>query len=155
MSNRNKAKGTQAETDVVNWLIADCGFLDARRNVLGGAHDPGDVEPVPAAMPPVIISVKDGKEGAYCPHCRQRNELHMQTALFGEWWAQLIDTRDRRSPLTLPLLVHKRAGKSSPQAWKWYVDSAHLGRYRMGPVVITGPQARFIMQRQISRWAEE
>lgn len=154
MPNRNKAKGTAAETAVVNWLRESCGFLDARRNTLGGRFDPGDVEPVPAATPPVIISVKDGKEAPYCPHCRQRRERHMQTALFSEWWADLTETVERRSPLALPLLCHKRAGKASPEGWKWYVDSAHLGRYRMGPVSITGSQARFLMQRHIARWGE-
>ena len=152
MPNQNKAKGTAAETAVVNWLRTDCGFEDARRNTLGGRFDPGDVEPVPANLPPVIISVKDGKEGDYCSHCRQRRELHPQTALFTEWWADLTSTIKRRSPLALPLLVHKRAGKASPEGWKWYADSGLLGRYRMGPIAITGPQARFIMQRHIARW---
>lgn len=155
MANRNKAKGTQAETDVVNWLRESCGFWDARRNTLGGRFDPGDVEPIPAAVPPVIISVKDGAEGAYCPHCRQKRELHQQTRLFGKWWGELVETCERRSPLALPLLCHKRAGRASPEQWKWYVPSEHLGRFRMGPVAITGGQARFLMLRHTSRWVKE
>jgi hypothetical protein len=155
MGNRNKAKGTAAETAVVNWLRESCGYTDARRNTLGGRFDPGDVEPVPSAAPPVIISVKDGKEGAYCPHCRQKRELGMHTVLFEKWWLDLTSTVKRRSPLALPLLCHKRSGAASPERWKWYVDSAHLARYRMGPVCITGAQARFVMSRHIARWAEE
>lgn len=157
MGNRNKAKGTAAETSVVNWLRESCGYADARRNTLGGTFDPGDVEPIPAAVPPVIISVKDGKEGAYCAHCRQRHELHMQTALFEKWWDELTSTIARRSPLALPLLVHKRAGKATPEEWKWYVDLsfAHITRYRLGPIAITGPQARFVMRRHTASWAEQ
>ncbi|WP_340376461.1 hypothetical protein U5640_15940 [Streptomyces sp. SS7] len=155
MGNRNKERGTKAETAVVNWLRGSCGFVEARRNALGGRFDPGDVEPIPAAVPPVIISVKDGAEGAYCPNCRRKPELGMHTALFRKWWFDLAETVERRSPLALPLLVHKRAGAASPERWKWYVDSAHMGRYRMGPIGITGAQARYLMQRHIARWAEE
>lgn len=157
MGNRNKAKGTAAETAVVDWLRGSCGYADARRNTLGGRFDPGDVEPVPSAAPPVIISVKDGKEGGYCAHCRQKRELGMHTALFEKWWTDLTSTVKRRSPLALPVLCHKRAGAASPERWKWYVDLsfAHLTRYRLGPVAVTGPQARFIMRYHTDRWAEQ
>lgn len=140
MANPSKNKGTAAETRVVKWLVG-AGFPDARRNTLGGRFDPGDVEPVPAAVPPIIISVKDG----------YRLDVHPQTVLFASWWVDLGDTRERRSPEALALLAHKRAGKTDPTFWHWYFDLAHFGRDE-GVVKVTGQQAALIMRRHHARW---
>lgn len=137
MANASKKKGTAAETCVVKWLI-EAGFPDARRNTLGGRFDPGDVEPVPANTPPIIISVKDGY-GA---------DVHPQTVMFKKWWTELDGTRERRNPEALALLVHKRVGKSNPTFWHWYMDIAHFGRDE-GVVKVTGHQVKLIMHRFI------
>lgn len=139
MANPSKQKGTAAETRVVRWLI-EAGFPDARRNTLGGRFDPGDVEPIPAAAPPIIISVKDG----YGP------DIHPQTDRFAKWWAELNGTRERRNPEGLALLVHKRVGKTDPTYWHWYLDARHF-REDLGVVKVTGHQARIIMHRFILR----
>lgn len=53
---RNKAKGTSAETAVVNYLIAR-GYVHAERRALAGVNDKGDV----AGLPGVCIEVKAHK----------------------------------------------------------------------------------------------
>jgi len=53
---KNKAKGTSAETAVVNYLIEQ-GFLHAERRALTGVNDKGDV----AGLPGVCIEVKAHK----------------------------------------------------------------------------------------------
>lgn len=53
---KNKAKGTSAETAVVNYLIAN-GYVHAERRALAGVNDKGDV----AGLPGVCIEVKAHK----------------------------------------------------------------------------------------------
>ena len=53
---RNKAKGTSAETAVVNYLIAR-GYIHAERRALAGVNDKGDV----AGLPGVCIEIKAHK----------------------------------------------------------------------------------------------
>jgi hypothetical protein len=53
---KNKAKGTSAETAVVNYLIAR-GYVHAERRALAGVNDKGDV----AGLPGVCIEVKAHK----------------------------------------------------------------------------------------------
>jgi len=53
---RNKAKGTSAETAVVNYLIAS-GYVHAERRALAGVNDKGDI----AGLPGVCIEVKAHK----------------------------------------------------------------------------------------------
>ena len=53
---RNKAKGTSAETAVVNYLIAN-GYIHAERRALAGVNDKGDI----AGLPGVCIEVKAHK----------------------------------------------------------------------------------------------
>jgi len=53
---RNKAKGTSAETAVVNYLIAN-GYVHAERRALAGVNDKGDI----AGLPGVCIEVKAHK----------------------------------------------------------------------------------------------
>jgi len=53
---RAKAKGTAAETAVVNFLIEN-GFAGAERRALSGAFDKGDI----AGVPCVCIEVKAAK----------------------------------------------------------------------------------------------
>lgn len=161
MANRSKAKGTAWETTIVRWLI-DNGYPDAKRNTLGGRFDPGDIEPVPAGSPPIIISAKTGYGGAACPSCKHVREVHQHTQKWEEWWTELTNTRKRRNPTALALLCLHRAGKGSPESAHWYVDHTQtLGRMisgvlateyfrhrrypNLGPVKITGLQALTLM----------
>ena len=56
LMSKNKAKGTSAETAVVNYLIAR-GYIHAERRALAGVNDKGDV----AGLPGVCIEVKAHK----------------------------------------------------------------------------------------------
>lgn len=147
MTNKPKQKGTRAESDVRAWLRYN-GFPNARRNVLEGVLDPGDIDPIPVDPPPIVVSVKSG----YGP------DVHPQTTLFYKWWQELDATCNRRNPQALRMLAHKRAGKSDPAFWHWYTGGAYVVRY-MGPdalhyhlniVKITGSQALFLMR----EWAK-
>lgn len=64
MANKNKAKGTRAETKVVKFLES-YGFK-ARRKALTGSKDEGDVElfDAPRLYRPITIEVKAGKQTA-------------------------------------------------------------------------------------------
>lgn len=156
MANRSKDKGTKWETENVRWLIAS-GYPNARRNTLGGRYDPGDIEPVPLAVPPIIISAKIGYGGKACQACNHVREVHSQTKQFGEWWFDLHETRRRRNLEALALLSLHRAGKASPEFAHWYVSSSQLrgpgevDPSNIGAVKITGTQARALMLRYAPR----
>lgn len=155
MANKSKSDGTKWETAIVRWCIKH-GYINARRNVLGGKYDPADIDPVPSGSPPIIISAKWGY-GSSCDHCNRRSEVHPQTKLFEEWWFDLHDARRRRNPNALALLCHHRPGKASPAAAHWYVSSGqipgpntaapHDPKYNIGLVKITGEQALAVMKR--------
>lgn len=141
MTNKSKNIGTKWESDLVKWLQIS-GFPDAKRNVLGGANDPGDVEPIPGAAPLIIISAKSG----------YGKDVHPDTRLFSEWWEALNRTvRRRNSGNGLGMLCHKREGKSSPRYAHWFVAyrdinfGRHTGMPFLGPVKITGTQALRLM----------
>lgn len=60
-----KAKGTKFEGDIVKYLI-DCGFSDARRIVLHGGKDEGDIQLGEVNNPRFVIEAKNyGKEYPY------------------------------------------------------------------------------------------
>lgn len=59
MANLSKAKGTRAETKVVNYLN-DHG-LQARRKSLKGSKDEGDIEVIAEGFEPVTLEIKAGK----------------------------------------------------------------------------------------------
>ena len=63
MGNRNKAKGTRAETKVRKYL-EEHGFT-ARRQALAGSDDQGDLEVYPPdSMEKLIVEIKAGKQTA-------------------------------------------------------------------------------------------
>jgi hypothetical protein len=92
--NRSKAKGTAAESAVVQYLQAK-GFAQAERRTLNGAHDRGDI----AGIPGVVIEVKN---------CA-RQEL---AAWVGE--AERERDNDRAG---LGVVWHKLRGKTDPAKW--------------------------------------
>lgn len=153
MANKSKDMGTAWESKIVSWLI-ESGYANARRNTLGGRFDPGDIEPVPLAEPPIIISAKYGYGGKPCQACHHVREVHAQTEKFREWWFDLHATRRRRNHDALALLSLHRAGKASPEFAHWYVSSSQLrgpehfpDTNNVGAVKITGAQARALMIR--------
>ncbi|MER5252936.1 hypothetical protein [Streptomyces sp. NPDC002855] len=152
MVNRPKAKGTAAETAVVRWLVS-MGWTDARRNVLAGRDDDGDIDPIPVDPPPIIISVKNGYGGRACVTCNHIRPVNTSTAQFQEWWAELGKVADRRNPNALTLLVVKRAGKTDPEYWHWFAHSGHFSTNQtLGVVEITGKQAKTIMRAYVARY---
>lgn len=62
---KQKKKGTEFESNLVDWLRAN-GFPDARREVLHGAKDAGDIGGVTWRGMPVVIEAKD---------CRQQRHV--------------------------------------------------------------------------------
>ena len=63
MANRNKAKGTRAETKLVKYLLEN-GCV-ARRQALAGSDDQGDLEVyAPDSTEKIIVEVKAGKQTA-------------------------------------------------------------------------------------------
>lgn len=104
----NKAKGTAAETAIVNYLRQ--WFPDARRNPPAGAKDVGDIGGVPA-----VIEVKN-----------------VRTTALGEWLieAQIegVNYLDRYGK-DLPVAVwHKRRGRGKPADWYVTMDGATFAR---------------------------
>lgn len=63
MANPNKAKGTRAETSVVNFLNEEDG-VHAQRRALSGSNDCGDVEVVVDNGLHFALEVKTGKQTA-------------------------------------------------------------------------------------------
>jgi len=92
--NRSKAKGTSAETAVVNYLRA-MGFTQAERRTLAGVHDRGDI----AGIPGTVIEVKN---------CA-RQEL-------SGWVAEAERERDN-DRASLGVVWHKLRGKTDPAKW--------------------------------------
>lgn len=103
---RPKAKGTKAETDVARWAIG-YGMYDAERLALKGTGDVGDVRLVPG----VFVQVKDGYTSGKDP----------SDFLIGKWLDRVEEQR-KAGGWSVGLLAHKRAGKGSPNDWRWYVD---------------------------------
>ncbi|NUQ95819.1 MAG: hypothetical protein HOY79_04420 [Streptomyces sp.] len=92
--NRSKAKGTSAESAIVQYLRA-MGFTQAERRTLNGAYDRGDI----AGLPGVVIEVKN---------CA-RQELP-------GWVAEAEKERDNDGA-SLGVVWHKRRGKGHPSDW--------------------------------------
>jgi hypothetical protein len=92
--NRNKTKGTAAESAVVGYLITH-GFPDAERRALNGTQDRGDI----AGVPGVCIEVKNQRE----------------FELAGWLDEALREGRMANAPVTV--VWHKRRNKGHPGEW--------------------------------------
>lgn len=68
--NRSKAKGTTHETNAVKWFREN-GFPDARREVLHGARDVGDIGGVTWRGQPVVVEVKNHREKRHAQWLRE------------------------------------------------------------------------------------
>jgi Holliday junction resolvase len=83
VTNRNKAKGTSWETEIVNTLQA-AGCNSARRVVQAGAADVGDVHVGAILCPLVAIEAKNEKALTFSSYVDEANrEADNAGALFG------------------------------------------------------------------------
>lgn len=68
--NRSKQKGTEHESNGVKWFREN-GFPDARREVLHGSKDVGDIGGVTWRGWPVVIEVKNHREKRHAQWLRE------------------------------------------------------------------------------------
>lgn len=91
---KSKAKGTAAETAVVNWLLSK-GRKYVERRSLNGVNDRGDI----AGIPLVVIEVKN----------------HERMSL-SQWVSELLVEIDNDKAET-GAVVHKKKGKQDVGEW--------------------------------------
>jgi hypothetical protein len=91
---RNKAKGTRAESAVVDYLRR-LHWPHAERRAMAGANDKGDV----TGIGPVVIEVKD------------------RAALALAEWVDEATTEAENANALIGVVWHKRRGKGSPGDW--------------------------------------
>lgn len=136
MSNPSKAKGTAAETALVNWARQN-GFAQAQRLALTGTQDRGDI----ILCPGLIVEVKAHATWTDADIDAWLDETTNEAMNMTLWW-----NRDRNDP-TDPsfrafggILVLRRPGKADPAKW-WVIDWADpcystgveiVGQYRLG-----------------------
>ncbi len=108
MANPSKAKGTRAETKVVNFLKA--GGLEAKRQPLSGNKDIGDIicrMPGYDKLKPFILEVKTGKQ----------TENPSRSQLI-EWWNQAdVEASNAKGN---PILVVVRYRRKLEDADVWF-----------------------------------
>ena len=90
---KQKARGTAAETAVVNYLSQF--FPNVERRTLSGAHDKGDIN----LHPNVVIEVKD----------------HQRMAL--SEWVDEADKEGTNASAWIAAVWHKRMRKGNPAEW--------------------------------------
>lgn len=105
MTNRSKAKGTSAESAIVEYLRNN-GFPHTERRALAGSSDRGDI----AGIPGVVIESKN------CAKQELAAWLDEATAERGN---------DRAD---YGVVWHKRRGKGSPGSWFVTLDGATFVR---------------------------
>lgn len=91
---RNKAKGTRAESAVVDYLRG-LWWPHAERRALSGAADRGDI----AGIPGVAIEIKD------------------RAAMALAEWIDETTTETANAGADVGVVWHKRRGKGSPADW--------------------------------------
>lgn len=115
---RQRARGTAAETAVVNYLRAE-GFPYAERRALAGSADRGDI----AGVPGHVIEVKD------CV----RTELSA--------WVKEANVEAANDRARAGAVWHKRRGKSSPGEWFVTMDGATFAFFLRESLGIDWPEA--------------
>jgi hypothetical protein len=93
MTSASKAKGSQAERDVVNWLKQWFPYAD--RRLAGATLDKGDISGIPG----VTIEIKN----------------HAKMDLAG--WLEELSTEMGNDNAWTGVVVHKRRGRRSPGEW--------------------------------------
>lgn len=115
MSNPSKAKGTQAETALVNYARTH-GFAQAQRLTLTGNQDRGDV----ILCPGLICEVKAHKVWSDLDIDQWLMETETERVNMNQWWnsnASATDVDFRA------FLVIRRPGKADPAKW-WVIERA-------------------------------
>ena len=100
---KSKAIGTEGETAVVRFLVAN-GWPHAERRALRGVQDWGDV----TGTPGLCWEVKAGQQAIEC----QDADLHK--------WQDQTDLETTQSGADLGILVMKRKGVSPANAGSWF-----------------------------------
>lgn len=90
----SKAKGTAAETAVVNFL-KDQGYSHVERRALHGTNDRGDI----AGIPGLVIEVKNCK------------------AMSLAAWIDEAETERENDGASCAVVFHKRVGRGNPADW--------------------------------------
>ena len=93
MTSKSKAKGSQAERDVVKWLKQWFPYVD--RRLAGATLDKGDISGIPG----VTIEIKN----------------HAKMDLAG--WLQELATEMANDRAWTGVVLHKRKGKGNPGEW--------------------------------------
>lgn len=112
MANKNKAKGTAAETRVVKFL-KECG-IDAKRKALTGSEDCGDIEVNLGYDMTYMLEVKTGKQTA-----------NPSRAQLDEWIRQTIVEESNCRKFDKHVygwLIVARYGKSVKDYDVWWID---------------------------------
>ena len=102
MANKNKAKGTRAESRVVKYLKSQ--GIKAKRKSLSGSNDEGDIE-----LPDwdICLEVKTGKQTA-----------NYNRAQLNEWLRQTY--KEGMNAFQLPFLVIVRYNRKIEDAEVWF-----------------------------------
>lgn len=104
MGNKHKAKGTAFETQVKDHLVAK-GFPDARRAVLAGENDTGDIHG---------IQQRTTLRNA-CLQCKNQKKWDLSG------WLTATVEQAKRLKDALPVLIVKRPGKGEKALGDSYV----------------------------------
>jgi hypothetical protein len=116
-----KDKGTEAETDVVNWARKH-DFYKAERLALHGTGDKGDVRMAEGVM----VQVKNGYTDKISNGVAELKERREPTDFQIAKWLEETEGQRRRGEFKYALLTHKRFGKADPDDWRWYMDGPTL-----------------------------
>jgi hypothetical protein len=104
MSNKHKAKGTAFETLIKDYLVAK-GFPDARRAVLAGENDTGDIHGIQQR-----ITLRNA-----CLQCKNQKKWDLSG------WLNATIEQAKRLKNALPVLIVKRAGNGAKTVGESYV----------------------------------
>lgn len=103
VGNRNKAKGTAFETLIKNYLV-DKGFKKARRAVLEGGQDKGDIHGIQHRE----------SERQVCIQCKNQRSFDLSG-----WLNATVEQAERLNK-AVPALVVKRPGKGDKAVGESY-----------------------------------
>lgn len=134
--NKSKARGTWAESAVVKWLHAN-GYPDARRQVLTGSRDQGDLWVTPGVI--AEVKVRAGAAGVGQP-----GEVEL-----ARWMAE-TEAERRHANASLAVLIVKRCGTTDPGRWFAYIPASSLAHI-FGEFAQAVPSATLCMS--VATWA--
>lgn len=124
MSHPSASKGYRAERAVVVWAVEHWEIIGTDRITKGGgsadrvgtSKDRADVRLGHSTPHGIVVQVKDGYTEGRAP----------SDHLVAKWLAD-VDEQVGNGQWDIGLLVHKRAGKASPNDWRWYLSGTTFG----------------------------